>query len=231
MGASLMNDRRIEEAAKESYSLRVVLADQGSVTVAALNGVVSLSGVVRDEEGRIWAEATVDNIPGVARVDNQLTLAPGEPGQEDESIGRAIRRRLLTRVQVDVDGLRIVVREGIATLSGSVASEYQKDFLGSQVGLVARVRGVQNDLIITPRAGLSQAVVPSIDDPSINAQVKEALSARACASDSRTRIRTRDGMVMVSGFVESEGEKESITRLAREVRGVQGVVNSMRVRR
>src|ERR1022692_1222623 len=67
-------DRKIEDAAKASYNCRTVL--ENHVAVKAHDGVVTLTGIVGDRDLKVLAEDTVSNLPGVDRVDNQITPDP-----------------------------------------------------------------------------------------------------------------------------------------------------------
>src|ERR1043166_5190087 len=79
--ASSANDRKIEAAAKASYNYRTVLEDQ--VKVKANDGIVTLSGTVPDKDAKDLAADTVENLPGVVRVDNQVKVASTYPEHSD----------------------------------------------------------------------------------------------------------------------------------------------------
>ena len=70
--ASGSDDRKIEDAAKDSYNYRTVLADH--VKVKSMDGVVTLTGMVQDKDEKALAEDTVENLPGVVSVDNHLRI-------------------------------------------------------------------------------------------------------------------------------------------------------------
>lgn len=228
--ASVASDLRIEEAARNSYSLRVVLSDQGPMTVSALNGVVALTGTVRDLQSKVLAGETIEHLRGVARVDNGLIVL-GQPIEfSDGWINHAIRRRLLVQANVNADSTWIAVDDGVVTLTGTSANQSQKEQTGFYAASIDRVRSVKNNLVVVGSGAVISSRVDNVDDASINTLVKHALSARGLGSGNDTSIRTRDGMVMISGMVDSAQEKEDITALAREIRGVKTVVNNMRVR-
>lgn len=68
--ASSETDRKIEDAAKASYNYRTVLEDH--VRVKADDGVVTLTGTVQDTDDKNLAADTVENLPGVVRVKNEI---------------------------------------------------------------------------------------------------------------------------------------------------------------
>lgn len=64
-------------------------------------------------------------------------------------------------------------------------------------------------------------------DPAITARVKVALLGDAETESGRIDIQTRDGVVQLSGFVESEEMKQAAERAARDVPGVKEVRNQL----
>lgn len=66
-------DAAIDEAANHSYNFRVVLG--GKVHADCRDGIVTLTGTVRDQDQETLAEDTVNQLPGVRGVDVKLTVA------------------------------------------------------------------------------------------------------------------------------------------------------------
>lgn len=66
-------DDRIESSAKESHVFKTYLKDD-SIKTESKNGVVTLTGTVAEASHKSLAEDTVESLPGVKSVDNQLTV-------------------------------------------------------------------------------------------------------------------------------------------------------------
>src|SRR5215212_4936425 len=96
--ASSETDRKIESAAKASYNYRTVLEDH--VKVKASDGVVTLSGTVQDNGEKALAEDTVENLPGVTKVKNDITIKSSYPEHSDSWMALKIRGRLLVKGNV-----------------------------------------------------------------------------------------------------------------------------------
>src|SRR5580698_3051371 len=79
--ASPDSDHKIENDARATYTYHVILQDH--VYVKSSNGVVTLVGVVQDQDEKALAADTIGNLPGVRRIDNELTLAPSYPEHSD----------------------------------------------------------------------------------------------------------------------------------------------------
>src|SRR5882757_6752354 len=87
--ASTATDRKIEDAAKASYNYRTVLEDH--VKVSAKDGIVTLTGVVQDKDDKALAADTVENLPGVTSVKNEIVVKSTVPEYSDSWIALKVR--------------------------------------------------------------------------------------------------------------------------------------------
>ncbi len=69
-----------------------------------------------------------------------------------------------------------------------------------------------------------------IDDSTITAKVKSALIDDDATKAGDINVKTRDGVVELSGFVSSEAQKAAATRVAQSVKGVKSVKNALSVK-
>ena len=95
--ASADIDRKIEDAAAASYNYRTVLQDQ--VKVKAHDGVVTLTGAVENKSNKDLAADTVENLPGVIRVENKITVTGKCPEHSDAWIAFKIPSLLAGQTQ------------------------------------------------------------------------------------------------------------------------------------
>src|SRR5688572_8225886 len=79
--AAPAEDRKIENAAQASYNYRTVLDDR--VKVKANDGVVTLTGTVQEQDDKALAEDTVENLPGVKGVKNEINVTSPHPEHSD----------------------------------------------------------------------------------------------------------------------------------------------------
>ena len=117
--ASSEMDRKIEDAAEASYNYRTVLEDH--VKVKATDGVVTLTGKVVDKADKALAEDTVENLPGVVKVKNDIVVTNANEEHSDSWIAFKIRGRLLTRANVSAKDTNVAVKDGVVTLTGKVS--------------------------------------------------------------------------------------------------------------
>jgi osmotically-inducible protein OsmY len=227
--ASSETDRKIEDAAKASYNYRTVLEDH--VKVKARDGVVTLSGTVADKDDRALAEDTVENLPGVVRVQNDISVKSEYPEHSDAWIALKIRSRLLVKANVSATSTKVDVQDGVVTLSGTADNLAQKELTGVYAAEIDHVKSVRNNLVVAPQpAPAGQTVGEKIDDASITTQVKYALLSHRATSALKTKVTTTDGVIAITGEAASDAEKSLVTKLAEGVRGVSAVNNNMTVK-
>ena len=225
--ASSSTDNKIEEAAKSSYNYRTVLHDNVKVKVS--DGVVTLTGTVQDSSEKALAADTVENLPGVTSVNNQIIVKSDHPENSDAWMALKIRSQLLVKANVSATATTVDVKDGVATLSGTADNKAQKELTGIYAGEIKGVKSVKNDIVIKEVAPGSTKG-ETIDDASITTQVKYALLTHKSTSALKTKVTTVDGVVSVSGNANSEAEKSLVTKLAQDVRGTKSVTNDMLVK-
>jgi hyperosmotically inducible protein len=226
--ASSATDRKIEEAAKASYNYRTVLEDH--VKVAAQDGVVTLTGTVQDKGDKALAQDTVENLPGVTSVKNDIVVKATEPEHSDGWIAFKIRARLLMKANVSATATTVVVKDGVVTLTGTAESMAQKELTEVYAKEIDNVKSVKNDIVVKEKPATGATVGEKIDDASITAQLKYALLNHKSTSVLKTSVTTVDGVVVISGEATSAAEKTLVTKLAEGVRGTKSVVNNMTVK-
>ncbi|MDB6113904.1 MAG: Osmotically-inducible protein OsmY, contains domain [Lacunisphaera sp.] len=226
--ASSSTDRKIEEAAKSSYNYRTVLEDH--VKVKADDGVVTLTGTVQDKDDRNLAEDTVENLPGVVSVQNEIKVQSDYPEHSDKWIALKIRSRLLVKGNVSAASTKVDVADGHVTLTGTADNVAQKELTEVYAKDIDGVKGVNNQLVVKSSPPAKETMGEKVDDASITSQVKYALLTHKSTSALKTKVATSDGVVHISGEAKSDAEKSLVTKLAHDVRGVQSVDNNMTVR-
>ena len=226
--ASSETDRKIEDAAKASYNYRTVLEDH--VKVKASDGIVTLTGTVEDKDDKALAADTVENLPGVVAVKNEITVKSSYPEHSDAWIAFKIRSRLLVKSNVSATNTKVAVENGHVTLTGTAANLAQKDLTGVYAKEIEWVKSVKNDIVIKAAPASGETIGETIDDASITSQVKYALLSHKATSALKTKVTTNDGVIVITGEASSDAEKALVTKLAQDVRGVKSVTNDMSVK-
>jgi len=223
-------DKRIESSAAKSYVFKTYLKDD-SVKTESKHGVVTLTGTVSEASHSSLAQDTVESLPGVKSVDNQLVVKGDQPAEHSDSwISTKIKTTLLFHRNVSATGTTVYVKDGIVTLQGEAGSLAQKDLTTEYVKDVDNVKEVKNDMTVANAQPAPDATIgDKIDDASITAEVKSSLLTRRSTSALRTKITTTDGVVTVSGIAKNSAEKTLVTRLVTDINGVSKVINNMTI--
>ena len=224
--ASSETDRKIEDAAKASYNYRTVLEDH--VKVKAHDGVVTLTGNVQDTDEKTLAEDTVENLPGVTSVKNEIKIKATYPEHSDAWMAFKIRSRLLTRANVSASTTTVAVQDGAVTLGGTADNLAQKELTEVYAKEIDWVKSVKNDIVVKESTA---TIGEKIDDASITSQVKYALLSHKATSALKTKVTTNEGVIVITGEAASDAEKSLVTKLAKDVRGAKSVNNDMTVKK
>jgi hyperosmotically inducible protein len=221
-------DDRIESSAKNSYVFKTYLKDD-SIKTESKNGLVTLTGTVAEASHKSLAENTVESLPGVKSVDNQLKIKGVSPAEHSDGwLGTKVKTTLLFHRNVRATKTDVNVQNGIVTLTGEASSLAQKELVTEYAKDVEGVKEVKNEMTIakTP-AKSNETMGEKIDDASITAQVKASLMSHRSTSALKTKVETTDGVVTVSGTAKNAAEKSLVTKLVSDIDGVISVVNNM----
>ncbi len=114
--------------------------------------------------------------------------------------------------------------DGIVTLQGEATSQAQKDLTTEYAKDVEGVKDVKNEMTVSKTSKkTSRTTGEKIDDASITAQVKMALLFHRSTSAINTKVATKHGVVTLSGKAENTAEKDLVTKIVDDVKGVKSV--------
>jgi hyperosmotically inducible protein len=223
-------DDRIESSAKKSYVFKTYLKDD-SIKIESKNGAVILTGTVAEASQKSLAENTVESLPGVKSVDNQLKVKGESPAEHSDGwIGTKVKTALLFHRHVRATKTDVNVTDGVVILSGEASSQAQKELTTEYAKDVEGVKEVKNEMTIAKSpAKPAETIGEKIDDASITAQVKSSLMAHRSTSALKTKVETTDGVVTLSGIAKNDAEKSLVTKLVTDIEGVNSVINNMTI--
>ena len=137
--------------------------------------------------------------------------------------------RHLSPFAIDVD-----IEHGVATLTGEVESDVERD-LAEQVALgVEGVTEVDNRLQVSGeevqrQADSERSFSARINDATTTATVKSKLLWNRNTEGLDIKVSTRNGIVTLEGQAQSDAASELAERLARNTEGVRQVDNQLKV--
>ena len=223
-------DSRIELSARQSYVFKSYL--QGDdIKIQSRDGAVILTGIVSENFHKALAQETVAGLPGVKAVDNRLEIKGASPTPNSDAWLRdKVKVALLFHRSVSALKTEVVVKDGIVTLRGAVASQAQKELTSAYAKDVDGVKDVKNEMTLSQAAKKTHRTIgEKIDDASITAQVNMMLLNHRTTSVLNTTVKTRLGVVTVGGKARNASEKVLVTKLVTDINGVKGVNNLMTI--
>lgn len=233
--ASKMDDR-IESSAEKSYVFKTYLKGD-DIKIESKDGVVTLTGTVSEESHKSLAQETVASLPGVKSVNDKLQAKGERPAENSDLWLKAkVKTMLLFHRNVSATKTEVDIKDGIVTLRGNAESEAQKDLTTEYVKDVEGVKEVRNEMTVSktskeskPPKKTRETLGEMIDDASITAQVKLMLLSHRSTSALRTKVKTDHGVVTLGGKAKNAAEKDLVTKLVTDVKGVKSVKNEMTV--
>ena len=221
-------DDRIESSAKKSHVFKTELKDD-SVKAESKNGIVTLTGTVSESSHKSLAQDTVESLPGVKSVNNELTVKGESPAEHSDGwLSTKVKTTLLFHRNVSASGTDVYVKDGIVSLRGEASSLAQKELTSEYARDVEGVKEVKNEMTVAKvPAKPSEKTAETIDDASITAQVKSSLVSHHSTSALKTKVETTEGVVTLTGIAKNAAEKSLVTKLVNDINGVNKVINNM----
>ena len=147
---------------------------------------------------------------------------------DDSVITTKVKSALLTDNVGKGGDTSVETRKGEVLLSGFVDNQAQADREVQLAKAVEGVTSVQNKLMI--KDGKSSAG-NMLDDSVVTVKVKSALLADDQTRGTEFAVSSNKGVVQLSGYVDSADEQARATSVARNVEGVQSVVNDTSIKK
>jgi hyperosmotically inducible periplasmic protein len=226
--ASEMDDR-IESSARQSHVFKTYLKGD-DIKIQSEDGIVALTGTVSEEYHKSLARETVASLPGVKSVDNKLEVKGEYPAEKSDAwISIKVKNTLLFHRSVSAM-TEVNTKDGIVTLKGDADNQAQKDLTTEYAKDVEGVKDVNNDMTVTKTSKKTPTAGEKIDDASITAQVKMTLLFHRSTSAVNTKVETNDSVVTLSGKAKNAAEKDLVSKLVNDVKGVKSVNNQMTIK-
>jgi len=227
--ASKMDDS-IESSAMKSYVFMTYLKGD-DIKIKSVDGVVALTGTVSEESHKSLAQDTVESLPGVKSVDNRLEVKGEDYAEKSDTwITVKVKTTLLFHRSVSAM-IEVDTKNGIVTLKGEADNQAQKDLTTEYAKDVDGVKDVNNEMtVLKTEKKTSETIGEKIDDASVTAQVKMALLFHGSTSAVNTKVETKNSVVTLSGEARNAAEKDLVTKIVEDIKGVKSVNNQMTVK-
>ncbi len=158
----------------------------------------------------------------------------------DTWITTKVKSEFATTKGVSAADTSVNTKDGVVMLSGTVASEAQKQMAITSARSVKGVKAVQADNLIVANNGDSMThhsmssdsdhdmssdtnLATKASDTWITTKVKSEFATTKGVNVTDVSVDTRAGVVMLTGTVGSEAEKQMAIKSARSIKGVKAV--------
>jgi osmotically-inducible protein OsmY len=206
------------------------LVGTSGLTITASEGVVTLTGDVDSWAERQEASIVAGEVRGVREVKNDLNVRQPR-GQSDDSIREDAKAKLDLDVYLNGLPISVDVEHGVATLSGSVGSQFEKDRAERELRYLACVRDVKNNLKVERWENRGARVAPGADasDSALRKHVATMLKRDTRVHPSKIDVQASGGHVTLTGSVPCLVEKRIAEQDAKNTVGTAWVTNKLLV--
>ena len=137
-------------------------------------------------------------------------------GKSDADLTKAATDKLAADKVV---GVTVVVKDGVATLTGEVADAAVKSKAEATVKGVEGIKSVTNSLTTKP----IPVATPSAPDPALTGKITELLKKAGCDT---AKVDVKDGKVTVTGEVSAAKYATCVQVVMQS--GITGIVNELK---
>ena len=197
------------------------LIDPFGIQVKAASGRVTLSGTVPSYYQKRLAAGDAHEVIGVVEVTNLISVDTA--WREDEKTRDDVEFALDTDATLSGSDIQVLVKNGTVTLDGNVNTPYERDHATEVASRILGVRDVINSIHVNRFHKHSDA------------GLKKRIETRLTADGETRRIADHilvsvdEGIVTLSGEVDTWSEYKEAARTASLTDGVWEVVNRLRV--
>ena len=189
------------------------MIDAAQIGVTVENGIVTLSGHVRNYAEKSIAERVALRVRGVRAVVEQVEVRyPENPRVGDEALADRCAQVLEWDVQVPEHSVEIKVERGCVTLQGCVPYYHQKAAVDKALRRLAGVTDIVNLI----------AVKPPVQPTEVKDRILAALR-RSVRDPDTIRVHVDGDKVTLDGCVNVWSERELAERAAWSAPGVRAV--------
>jgi osmotically-inducible protein OsmY len=143
---------------------------------------------------------------------------------DDSEIRRKVLAELDWDPSVDASAIGVAVKDGVVTLTGSIANYWQKKEVERVVKRVSGVKAVAEELTIKLPGSATRS------DADIAQSVLSGLRFNVAVPTNRVQATVEDGWVTLEGEVEWQYQKSAAENAIKYLMGVKGVTNSIGIK-
>jgi osmotically-inducible protein OsmY len=189
-----------------------------SIGVAAMDGVITLSGFVGSYAEKLAAEQAARRVKGVRGLAEEIEVRlRSDAKTADPEIAKRIADMFEWSALIPRDRIEIKVEQGWVTLNGAVDGHFQRKAAGDLVSRITGVRGVSNQIVIRE--------VPSPAD--VRDRIVDAFRRHADLDASTITVAAEGHTVKLGGKVHASYERRIAEQAAWSAPGVSRIEDNI----
>ncbi|WP_416374506.1 molecular chaperone OsmY [Kluyvera georgiana] len=146
---------------------------------------------------------------------------------DDSTITAKVKAALLDNESIKSTDISVKTDKKVVTLSGFVQSQAQAEAAVAAAKTVEGVASVSDKLHV--RDSKESSIKGYAGDTATTSEVKAKLLADDIVPSRNVKVETTDGVVQLSGIVESQAQSDRAESVAKAVEGVKSVKNDLKV--
>ncbi|GGD27166.1 molecular chaperone OsmY [Franconibacter daqui] len=147
---------------------------------------------------------------------------------DDSAITAKVKAALVDDENIKSTDISVKTEKSVVTLSGFVESQGQAEQAVKIAKGVEGVQSVSDKLHV--RDGKDQSVKGYAGDAATTSEIKAKLLADDIVPSRKIKVETTDGVVQLSGTVDSQKQSDRAESIAKAVDGVKSVKNDLKVK-
>ncbi|MFJ7173513.1 molecular chaperone OsmY [Citrobacter freundii] len=180
--------------------------------------------------GSAYAEnATMDKVQsGVESAGQKVDSSMNKVGNfmDDSTITAKVKAALVDHESIKSTDISVKTEKKVVTLSGFVESQAQAEEAVKVAKGVEGVTSVSDKLHV--RDSKETSVKGYAGDTAITSEVKAKLLADDIVPSRKVKVETTDGVVQLSGTVDSQAQSDRAESIAKAIDGVKSVKNDLK---
>ncbi len=224
------------------------------INTSTTDGIVTLTGVVRDQVDKDLAGRLAKTVKGVKEVQNELTVqrnvaevkehADWRQEVDDAAMNARIRRQLAYNAGTKTAMLDIDVNGSTVLVSGEVDSAQKKKDIERVIDETSGVSRVESTIVVVEKkdadtkvvdrddnkvAQTAEEAVDDLSDEWIEKMVESRIMWNENLGINQIDVEVDSGVCTLTGALPSESQKKLAASIASTTDGVKSVVNSITV--
>lgn len=193
-----------------------------TISIQGDDDIVLLAGYVGSFAEKLIAERAVKSLANVKAVANDIKVNLSmQYKKTDIEIAKDVTNALDSSVFVPSEDIKVVVKEGIVTLSGEVNWQFQKNSTFDAIKNISGVKSIVNNITIKPST--------SLDAIKVQEKITREFERHARIDAGRISIEIKGKTIILKGEVRNFDEKEDAAAAAWSIPGVAEVENKLTI--